>query len=76
MEVTIRFMKGGLLLDDVPVAERDTMADLWRKIRERKMTLDSGAKLLHGKRGEPKTEIDANDPRTLEEVRHTYHIFL
>ena len=67
MKVIIRLMKGGPLLDDVPVAEGDTMADLWRKIREEK-TLDSSAKLLHGKRGEPKTEIDANDPRTLEEV--------
>ena len=71
MKVIIRLMKGGPLLDDVPVAKGDTMADLWRKIRERKKTLDSGAKLLHGKRGEPKTEIDANDPRTLEEVRRT-----
>ena len=70
MKVIIRLMKGGPLLDDVPVAEGDTMADLWRKIREEK-TFDSRAKLLHGKRGEPKTEIDANDLRTLEEVSHT-----
>ena len=70
MKITIRLKKGGPLLDDVSFAEGDTMADLWRKIREEK-TLDSTAKLLHGKIGEPKTEIDANDPRTLEEVSHT-----
>ena len=69
MKVIIRLMKGGPLLDDVPVAKGDTMADLWRKIREEK-TLDSAAKLLHG-RGDARKVVDADDTRTLEEVRHT-----